>query len=748
MSAWSGTGIRKRPLHAAVRLTLYCVLLLATMPGRGDELPRRIKFSGILAGIHGSASVVFALYREASGGAPLWQEVQSVTLDAAGHYSVVLGSRDESGIPSNIFRDNEARWLGVTMAGGSEQPRVMLLSVPYAMKAADAETLGGLPASSFLRADAVPASTPTAVTSAAVLPNAISATNPTAGYLPLFGDASGDLVNSAIAQFNGNVGLGTAAPTTLLHLSGVNPTFRIDNYSRTIGDSPNFNFNSARGTVYTPTASQAGDNLGQFAATGHTGAAFPGSKVKITFFTTENWTPTANGAAMTFQTTANGTTARLERMRIDNNGNVGIGTAKPTSPLTVAGDIALTSNGRLLFPDGTVQTSAATAANSNASAVQSVTAADSSIAIGGTATAPTVRIATGGITDAMVHDVSISKVTYAANVWGANTFYRSNVINTGTLYSYALKVIDDNTGLSPNALWASTASNDTNANAIYAIASSGTSSASAVYAVTNGAGVPVVGSATNTSAQVSGVMGLVASTSGIGVHGYAGATNGATTGVMGQTRSSNGVGVMGSAIYQTCTSTSCTAASPGGIGGQFVTSAGGTVLLGQVVDSSFNPTNVFRIDATGKGYFNGGTQVGGADFAELVAVNGAAANYHPGELLAVDPTSERRFRRVAEPYSTLVAGVYATKPGVIATRHTLNETPDNEIPLAVVGIVPCRVTAENGAIHRGDLLVSSSRPGFAMRGTDRARMLGAIVGKALGELASGEGTVEVLVALQ
>ncbi len=48
--------------------------------------------------------------------------------------------------------------------------------------------------------------------------------------------------------------------------------------------------------------------------------------------------------------------------------------------------------------------------------------------------------------------------------------------------------------------------------------------------------------------------------------------------------------------------------------------------------------------------------------------------------------------------------------------------PNNEVPLAVVGIVPCKVTAKNGAIMAGDLLVTSSTPGRAMKGTDRSRM--------------------------
>lgn len=55
---------------------------------------------------------------------------------------------------------------------------------------------------------------------------------------------------------------------------------------------------------------------------------------------------------------------------------------------------------------------------------------------------------------------------------------------------------------------------------------------------------------------------------------------------------------------------------------------------------------------------------------------------------------------------------------------------------------------ENGAIRRGDLLVSSSKAGYAMKGTDRERMLGAVIGKTMGSLHSGSGVIEVLVTLQ
>jgi hypothetical protein len=73
---------------------------------------------------------------------------------------------------------------------------------------------------------------------------------------------------------------------------------------------------------------------------------------------------------------------------------------------------------------------------------------------------------------------------------------------------------------------------------------------------------------------------------------------------------------------------------------------------------------------------------------------------------------------------------------------------NKEIPMAMVGIVPTKVSAENGPIRRGDLLVTASRPGYAMKGTDHTRMMGAVVGKAMGSLDSGLGVIEVLVSLQ
>jgi hypothetical protein len=257
-------------------------------------------------------------------------------------------------------------------------------------------------------------------------------------------------------------------------------------------------------------------------------------------------------------------------------------------------------------------------------------------------------------------------------------------------------------------------------------------------------GVGVQGSSPN-----NGVVGI--GQSGNGVVGVGTATTGLTFGVQGFSNSPGGVGVQGSSpgnavvgINQTCDSSGCTSTT--GNAGVFVTATGGNLLAGF---SGAPLTRVFRVDSTGKGFFDGGTQVGGADFAESMQVSGDLKHYQAGDVLVIDPHLGRRLAKSREPYATNVAGIYSTKPGVLATPHSAGDSHrGSEAPLAIVGIVPCKVSAANGTIKPGDLLVTSWLPGYAMKGTDRSKMLGAVVGKALESLDSDAGLILVLVTLQ
>lgn len=139
----------------------------------------------------------------------------------------------------------------------------------------------------------------------------------------------------------------------------------------------------------------------------------------------------------------------------------------------------------------------------------------------------------------------------------------------------------------------------------------------------------------------------------------------------------------------------------------------------------------------------------GGDYAESVDVSGSRNNYEPGDVLVIGEEAGSDVVKSANPYSTLVVGVYSTKPGMVGRRQATDaKTSTTEVPMAMIGIVPTKVSAENGPIRRGDLLVTSSTVGYAMKGTDRSRLTGAVIGKALGTLDSGTGVIEVVVTLQ
>ena len=140
-----------------------------------------------------------------------------------------------------------------------------------------------------------------------------------------------------------------------------------------------------------------------------------------------------------------------------------------------------------------------------------------------------------------------------------------------------------------------------------------------------------------------GVTGITYSPAGAGLNGFSASTSGGI-GVIGSSPAS-GTGVIGQ--NQVCGPSSCTKVA--GTAGAFVTGAGGTILVGQVGDQN---QNGFRVDDTGKGFFDGGTQTGGADFAESVAIAAGANRYGPGDLLALDTTADRQLTLSTEPYST------------------------------------------------------------------------------------------------
>jgi hypothetical protein len=284
------------------------------------EVPRLIKLSGTLLDdqgrpMAGPVGVTFALYAQQSGGAALWMETQNVKPDENGNYTVVLGANSTEGVPAELFVSGEARWLGIQVGQQPEHERTLLVSVPYALKAADAETLGGQPLSSFvLNAAQATSGSGTSATSQAT---AEAVTTPTPGsgakkavsgtgstnVVPKWLDTAGTLGNSLIFDNGTNVGIGTTSPAVALDVMGNNAGLRL----------------SGTGTHEVVVTGVTNGRLGQ------DGNGF--------FFA--NDTPGSNGRFFTNNGTLN------EWMRITSSGNVGIGTTTPAAKLDVNGSLNL-----------------------------------------------------------------------------------------------------------------------------------------------------------------------------------------------------------------------------------------------------------------------------------------------------------------------------------------------------------------------------------------------------------------------
>ncbi|HEX7903820.1 MAG TPA: hypothetical protein VF487_08075 [Chitinophagaceae bacterium] len=278
--------------------------------------------------------------------------------------------------------------------------------------------------------------------------------------------------------------------------------------------------------------------------------------------------------------------------------------------------------------------------------------------------------------------------------------------------------------------------------------------ADAIYAYTAG-----LGSAVNaTGENGNGVWGSTFSPFSAGVLGYnfgggeaitgvnnsltasavVGRNNGGYAGVQGITGADDGIGVL------------ATANMDGAINGNALVAAIEGTSAGNPAVFKANNVNVARIDRTGKGFFNGGTQMSGADVAEYFDIEGIRSSYETGDVLVISQYSDRKVERSSTPYSTLVAGVYATQPGIMLTdKNAEQDQLEQMVPMGVIGVIPTKVCLEGGAIKRGDLIVTSSLPGVAMKADPDKVKIGQVIGKALQDYNSNEiGKINILVSIK
>ncbi|MFN8497882.1 MAG: hypothetical protein U0641_08505 [Anaerolineae bacterium] len=285
-------------------------------------------------------------------------------------------------------------------------------------------------------------------------------------------------------------------------------------------------------------------------------------------------------------------------------------------------------------------------------------------------------------------------------------------------------------------------------------------------------GAGVYGTNDATSSTPTGVLGSVKAAGGRGVVGQADSLSGFAVGVFGTSLASGGAGGYfentnggngafihgqgsardaaalrvrnvqqdrGMAAYLTNSSNFATAhVANAGSGEVLYLQNGGGDFIRAVNQSETDAK--FRVTTSGDVRADGAFTSPAADFAEMLE---GAAGLEPGDVLVIG--QDGRLTRSTQAYQTSVAGVYSTAPGFLGGQPMTDKAED-KVPLAVVGVVPVKVTDENGPIQPGDLLTTSSVAGHAMKAGANAPS-GAVVGKALEPQKSGNGRIRMLVTL-
>ncbi len=356
-----------------------------------------------------------------------------------------------------------------------------------------------------------------------------------------------------------------------------------------------------------------------------------------------------------------------------------------------------------------------------------------------------ISVTNAGTASASVRGINNGSGVDGVGIWGSHSGFGKGVFGTSVLGHGISGSSVDGPGLFGTS---------TNNSAGYFDISNASNSSDALFTYTVGAG----SGTTSISEKGNGIWGITYNPLSSGVLGYntgggeaitglnisnsaaaiTGRNNGSFAGVQGIAGADNGIAIHALANHDGLLNGTALVAEVEGSG------AGNTAIF------KANGNHVARIDHTGKGFFNGGTQVGGADVAEYFDVEGLRSTYEEGDVLIISRTSDRTVEKSSKAYSALVAGVYATKPGLLLTeRNAQKDELSDMVPMGVVGVIPTKVCIEGGAISRGDLIVTSSQTGVAMKADPEKVRFGQIIGKALQDFnADGVGKINVLVSIK
>ncbi len=554
--------------------------------------------------------------------------------------------------------------------------------------------------------------------------------NSTSGDALQFWESTGANPRFTLTQA-GYVGIGTTSPSApisvALNSGGTTNTMAVFDTANDLGTTfPNLVFQRSRGTLTSRSAVLSGDRLGGFAFRGYgaTGFNTNNDNAAVRGYAAENFTDTAQGTYLTFETTPTGTANRTEKVRILANGSVGIGTTNPVFDANVARYLTLDGGSGVIGSIG-----AAGGTGSAGIAVSQVAFINSSL---GTTDKRLATIV--GSTDTATNSGVLDFYTASAGTFSIPRLRinSSGNIGIGTMSpGYRLDVQGGSLNASGGPCIAGVCKT-----AWSQVSSQWTTTGSNIYYSSGQVGIGT----TIPSSKLHVVSGTDTATSLLnldtGVHG------GTSMVVYG---TANNESAFDMAVYRGGLYVSRLGVNP--TGNVYLQAGSGAVGIG-----TSTPNSSYKLDVTGNTNVTGNVTVTGniaAKYQDVAEWVQSSQELPPGTVVVLDQTKSNQVIASSQAYDTRVAGVVSSQPGI-----TLGEDGVGKVLVATTGRVKVRVDATAGPIQVGDLLVTSDKEGVARKseplnlGGVQIHRPGTLIGKALEPLEKGTGEILVLLSLQ